>query len=205
MKELVLVYSSSTPSCKKMLANEDFVFSINELRAVVTIKVIRVDDEYTRQVLLRVGKPRVPFMIIDSGGEFQEVRGVSNIFKAITDMRNLTDVGPKKEPGPEVLERLRENVYWVSCANYGKLGKKLQAFIVFVHDDCGMSVSSYSTEKIAEMIISGNAQAKYLVVAVDKQTAEQCCKPPIAITGKSTVERLAAEYKEQQHNFLAKK
>lgn len=203
MKEIVLVYSSSTPACKRMITNEDFLFALSELRSVIGVKIIRVDDEYTRTVLVRVGKPRIPFMIIDNGGEFQEVRGVSNILKSVADMRNLLE---SRRTPEEMLERLRDNVYWVSCSNYAKLGKKLlQAFIVLIHEDCLFGGSSYTTDKIADMVLTGDARAKYLIVASDKFTAEQCCKQPVAVTNKASVERLANEYKEAHSQFLAKK
>uniref|UniRef100_A0A6C0JQ33 Uncharacterized protein n=1 Tax=viral metagenome TaxID=1070528 RepID=A0A6C0JQ33_9ZZZZ len=88
MKEIVLVYSNQLPACQKLIRDNAFVSCIEEIRQKIDVKSILINDEFSRKGLLNSKQTKIPILLIDTGNEFQEIKGVSFIVKYVQDLAN---------------------------------------------------------------------------------------------------------------------
>jgi hypothetical protein len=99
MKECVLYTAPNLPACKYLLQDKlfnNFVSNFNNI-----IKVVIVNDERTRKVLINANEFKLPFLKIDTGEGIVSVRGVNFIIKWINDLYktlNIENVEPDVEP-----------------------------------------------------------------------------------------------------------
>lgn len=86
MKEIVLVASTDDQlrACKSLITNPKFRELVNLLRT--PFKTLLVNDERTKNILIRSNKSYIPFLFIDTEEGIMDVKGVSNILKFLGDM-----------------------------------------------------------------------------------------------------------------------
>jgi hypothetical protein len=101
IEELVLICSSKLPACSRLLNDEIFKTSLQTL----PVKLLFVDDEYTKMTLLKVNVATLPLMILKIGEDILEVKHVNYILKVLEDLLNkqqqTTTVVALKKPEEE--------------------------------------------------------------------------------------------------------
>lgn len=94
----MLAATKQTPACVRLFTNPQFRDLISNLG--VTMQTLIVDDERTRNVLVRAGNPHLPLLLIDTGDNIMQVRGVSFIIKFLTDLNRTSAFAPPSSPLP---------------------------------------------------------------------------------------------------------
>jgi hypothetical protein len=97
IEELVLFCSSQLPACYNLLSSNTF----KQLAQMFSIKILLVDDEHTKNMLLSANVTTLPLLIMKIGEDILEVKKSSYILKVLEDLKNK-----KVDEEPEIQKPL---------------------------------------------------------------------------------------------------
>lgn len=86
IEEIVLMCSPAMPSGFRLLNDDKF----KQLSQSLPIKFIFVDDEHTKNLLIKANITQLPFMILKIGDDILHVKGTNYILKALKDLESKT-------------------------------------------------------------------------------------------------------------------
>jgi hypothetical protein len=96
LKEIILVYSPVGLASKTLLSNRDFQKLRQIISTSIPFKEIKVGDQKVKSLLLCSGRTKLPFLIINSQDQYQDVGG--SISEVLTFMNNLAKIITKPLP-----------------------------------------------------------------------------------------------------------
>lgn len=82
IEEIILICSTQLPSCSQLLNNNNFKYVIQSL----PMKILLVDDEHTKNLLLSVNITILPLLLLKIGEDVLEVKKASYILKVLEDL-----------------------------------------------------------------------------------------------------------------------
>ncbi len=204
MKELILIISSFSKKCSSLIDNDQFISYINIIEDKgIKLKKIFVNDQITKQLLLKKREYHIPLLYVNNDDEIQKVKGVHNILIFLSHLtKQFDDI-------PESVTRISRNIFSTSCNNFKDMDTDFFDLIV-ISDACKISSDNDKVVKVSlknfdNLIESKNIGTKWLIVSNSKRFVEICLAIFEYFRHKKTYEEIEEEFQVDMNSIIKKK
>jgi hypothetical protein len=114
IEEIILICSTKLPACQKLLDSGRFKLSVMKLQ---NMKMLTVDDEHTRNLLMKANVYSLPLLLLKIEEDVLEVKNASYILKVLEEINKNHQPSTEKEVHTHVMQMKPPETISVDASN----------------------------------------------------------------------------------------